>query len=223
MAERSDLYSQFMVDDNTTKYGNLLERLNTHTGWNTEMGDMVLAGIATHLGRVIVVFTINHSIIVSPLEGKVDERLSPLLVAYVRNSHFMHVKPKSQLQQFGESAEAEGGKQGRPQSPHTDPVRRPSIGVGTDWGQSRESMEFSETLIQNIQKAVAEQPLMLHQKFEVIRLKNLQIVDSRGFAHEKDVYLHFDRGREKSNYAPEENDGSSQELDVILSVDGDSE
>ena len=133
MAERSDLYSQFMVDYNTTKYGNLLERLNTHTGWNTEMGDMVLAGIATHLGRVIVVFTINNSIILSPLEGKVDERLSPLLVAYVRNSHFMHVKPKSQLQQFGESAEAEGGKQGRPQRPHTPPMRRPSIGVGTDW------------------------------------------------------------------------------------------
>ena len=200
MAERSDLYSQFMVDYSTTKYWNLLKGLNTHTGWNTEMGDMVLAGIATHLGRVIVVFTINHSIIVSPLDGKVDERLSPLLVAYVRNSHFMHVKPKSQLQQFGESAEAEGGKQGMPQRPHTDPVRRPSIGVGTHWGQS---MEFSETLIQNIQKAVAEQPLMLHQKFEVIRLKNLQIVDSRGFAHEKDAYLHFERERERNPITPQ--------------------
>ena len=219
MAERSDLYSQFIVGYNTTKYENLLNNLNRQEGWNTEMGDMVLAGIATHLGRVIVVYTIHHPIIVSPLDGKVDERLSLLLVAYVRNSHFMHVKPKSQLQQFGESAEAEG----MPQRPHTDPVRRPSIGVGTDWGQSRESMEFSETFIQNIQKAVAEQPLMLHQKFEVIRLKNLQIVDSRGFAHEKDAYLHFEREREKSNYAPEENDGSSQEVDVILSVDGDSE
>ena len=84
-------------------------------------------------------------------------------------------------------------------------------------------MEFSETFIQNIQNAVAEQPLMLHQKFEVIRLKNLQIVDSRRFAHEKDAYsyLHFERT--KSNDAPEENDGSSQEFDVILSVDGDSE
>ena len=86
---------------NTTKYGNLLERLNTHTGWNTEMGDMVLAGIATHLGRVIAVFTINHSIIVSPLQGKVDERLSPLLVAYVRNSHFMDVKPKPSCSNSG--------------------------------------------------------------------------------------------------------------------------
>ena len=82
-------------------------------------------------------------------------------------------------------------------------------------------MEFSETFIQNIQSAVAEQPLMLHQKFAVIRLKNLQIVDTRGIVHEEDAYLHFEKM--KSNSAPEENDGSSQELDVILSVDGDSQ
>ena len=97
------------------------------------------------------------------------------------------------------------------------------------------SMEFSETFIQNIENAVAEQPLMLHQKYEVIRLKNLQIVDSRGFAHEEDAYLHFERMKSRlglglglglgleSNDAPEENDGSSQELEVILSFDGDSE
>ena len=105
------------------------------------MGDTVLAGIATHLKQVIVVFTINHSIIVSPLEGEVNERLSPLLVAYVRDCHFMHVEPKSQLQprlQFGESAELqhqyhEGGKQGRRQRP-PDPPRRPSNGIGMDWG-----------------------------------------------------------------------------------------
>ena len=54
-------------------------------------------------------------------------------------------------------------------------------------------MEFSETFIQNIRNAVAEQPLMLHQKFGVIRLKNLQIVKTRGFAHEEDVYLHFEK------------------------------
>ena len=100
MAERSGLHSQFIVEYNITKYKNVLDRLDTDDGWNTGMGDMVSAGIATGLRRVIVVFTINHSIFVSPLEGKVNARSPPLLVAYVPDSHFMHVEPKSQ---FGRS------------------------------------------------------------------------------------------------------------------------
>ena len=57
------------------------------------MGSAVGAGIATYLRRTTMVFTVREAIVVSPLDGVLDNG-PPLNVAYVNLAHFMHVRPR---------------------------------------------------------------------------------------------------------------------------------